>query len=173
MEMNNIVKVIAFVLIIIMGIVAVKSFATGSIGLPTANVVAVDSNNGEVYSGEIQTVEVSFKNYEYFPNPIELKKGVTTRLVFDLNTVQGCMRAVRIPTFNVEKYVKEGDNVIEFTPDKAGEFSIMCSMGMGTGVIKVVEADGSVPEVNDETLGIAAPVGGTCGASGGGCGCSG
>lgn len=169
MEMNNIVKVIAFVLIILIGVMVIKSFATGSTGLPTGNVIAVDSVN----TGEAETVEVSFKNYEYYPSPIVLKKNVPVRLVFDLDTVQGCMRAVRIPAFDIEKYVKEGDNVIEFTPDKAGEFSIMCSMGMGTGVIKVEEADGSVPEVNDETLGIAAPVGGTCGASGGGCGCGG
>ena len=170
MEMNNVVKIIAILLLVVIASVAVKSLITGSAILPTGNVVVVDSV--EQNTGEVQTVEVSFKNYGYYPNPIVLKKDVPVKLVFDLSTVQGCMRAVRIPAFDVAESVREGDNVIEFTPDQAGEFSIACSMGMGTGKIIVEEADGTVPETTDEALAIPAAKG-SCGSSAGGCGCGG
>lgn len=168
MEMNNVVKIIAILLLVVIASFAFKSLVTGSAMIPTGNVVAVDSTVEN--TGEVQTVEVSFKNYGYYPNPIVLKKDVPAILVFDLDTVYGCMRAVRIPSFGIEKYVQQGDNVIEFTPTKAGEFSIMCSMGMGTGKIIVEEADGSVPETTDEPLAIPEPTG-SCGSSAGGCGC--
>jgi len=60
----------------------------------------------------------------------------------DLSTVQGCMQTVEIPAFNVEKYVKPGDNVIEFTPNKAGVFNIACSMGMGRNTFTVEDGSG-------------------------------
>ena len=89
----------------------------------------------------------------------------------DLDTVYGCMRDVVIPSADVRKYVKDGDNIIEFTPEKAGTFNIMCSMNMGRGKFTVAEGDGSASSFVEK----AAPVvaGGSCGSGSGGCGCGG
>jgi heme/copper-type cytochrome/quinol oxidase subunit 2 len=118
--------------------------------------------------GDKQTVQLSVKNGNYYPNTIRLKKGVPAVIEVDLNTVKGCLRGIQIPAFGVRKTVSSGDNKIEFTPDKAGTFGFSCFMGMGTGQIAVEDENGSVPAVN--TVANDIPSGGSCGA-GGSCGC--
>ena len=120
-----------------------------------------------VSQGQAQDVKLSFINYNYVLEPSTLKAGVPVRMEVDMSTVYGCMRDVRIPAFGVSKYVKEGDNVIEFTPNKAGTFNIACSMNMGRGTFTVKEQDGSVSSYI-EAAPAAAP---SCGE--GGCGCGG
>lgn len=127
--------------------------------------------NTNLNSGEYQEATLKFENYEYVVEPNTLKKGMPVRMTVDLNTVTGCMRDIVINSFNVRKYVKQGDNTIEFTPDKTGTFWIVCSMNMGRGQFSVVEEDGTTtgfvetPESWDESPR-------SCG-FGGGCGCSG
>ena len=98
----------------------------------TGNAVA------DVANGDVQEVTLKFENYEYIVTPSTVQAGVPVSMVVDLNSVYGCMRAVRIPSFGVNEYVKEGDNVIEFTPTSTGTYTITCSMGMGVGELVVV-----------------------------------
>jgi plastocyanin len=121
----------------------------------------------------IQEVQVSMNGYWYQPDPIRLKVGVPARLVIDLSTVTGCMRTIEIPDLGVSKYVSQGDNVITFTPTKAGTFSMHCGMNMGQGVVVVEDAEGNVPAGGANLAASAPAAGGACGASGGGCGCGG
>lgn len=44
-----------------------------------------------------------------------------------------------INEFNIKKELKEGENVIEFTPDKVGTYSMNCWMSMITNNIKVID----------------------------------
>lgn len=124
-------------------------------------------NNG------VQQVSVSMQGYQYIPNPIRLKVGVPARMTVDLNTVRGCMRNIRIPELGVSARVSEGNNVIEFTPTKAGTFRMTCSMGMGQGIVLVEDQNGQVPTPSPNAALISPPAGGSCGAGGGGCGCGG
>lgn len=120
--------------------------------------------------GDVQEVKLTFKNYEYQLEPSILKKDVPVKMIVDLDSVYGCMRDVVIPSANVKKYVREGDNIIEFTPTKAGEFNIMCSMNMGRGKFIVIEDDGSKSSYVEESQ--VSSIGGTSsGSSGGSCGC--
>ncbi len=96
-----------------------------------------EPSNALKYSGDYQEVTLKFINYEYVLEPSVLKKGVPVRMTVDLSTVSGCMRDIVISSFNVRKYVSQGDNVIEFMPDKSGEFIIACSMNMGRGSFSV------------------------------------
>ena len=125
--------------------------------------VVANANNGDV-----QDVKLSFVNYEYKLEPSTLTAGVPVRMIVDMSTVYGCMRDVRIPAFGVSKYVKEGDNVIEFTPNKSGTFNIMCSMNMGRGTFLVVDSEGVSADYVEAAPTAAA---GSCGD--GGCGCGG
>lgn len=124
-------------------------------------------------NGDYQTVKLSFKNYRYELSPSTLKKDVPVRLEVDLDTVGGCMRDVVISSFGVRKYVRSGDNIIEFTPDKSGTFNIACSMNMGRGTFSVADNSGEVSNYKE------APIeAGSCGSDGdedgsGGCGCGG
>lgn len=118
---------------------------------------------------EFQEVKLSFKNYEYVLEPSNLKKDVPVKMIVDLDSVYGCMRDIVIPQFNVKKYVKEKDNIIEFIPNKAGTFNIACSMNMGRGTFIVYENDGTKSEFAEPEIQTAS---GSCSSSGG-CGCGG
>ena len=117
----------------------------------------------------VQTAKLSISGFGYKLDK-SLLVDVPARIEVDLKTVTGCATDIVIDAFGVRKRVSSGDNIIEFTPDKAGTFNIHCSMNMVRGSFVVVEADGSASDFVDA----AAPAaGGSCGGSGGGCGCGG
>ncbi|MFH1631070.1 MAG: cupredoxin domain-containing protein [Candidatus Aenigmatarchaeota archaeon] len=168
MEQKHVITIIGLVVMI-----SIFIFAAKAMFVNTGNVVDVDQTpiiNNQV-QGE-QIVQLSFKNGNYYPNTIELKKGVPVVIEVDMNTVRGCYRSIIIPTFGVRKTVTTSNNKIEFTPDKAGTFGFSCSMGMGTGKLVVEDESGNVPaSVNTVSQDI--PTGGSCSTGGGGCGCGG
>ncbi|MFH1229648.1 MAG: copper ion binding protein [Candidatus Aenigmatarchaeota archaeon] len=143
----------------------------GASNTPASTSVSVgnDGNLATVTDG-VQVVQLSVQGSTYYPNPIRVKKGIPVQLVADINNMPGCSKSIVIPEFGVSKYVSAGDNIIQFTPTKAGTFQFSCSMNMYRGQIIVEESDGSVPAYTGSAP---APSGGSCGGSGGGCGCGG
>ncbi len=121
----------------------------------------------------VQEVTISMQGYRYQPEPIRVLVDVPVRFTVDLSTVTGCMRSIQIPELGVSGQVSSANNVIEFTPTKTGTFRMTCSMGMGQGMIIVQDADGQAPAATATALPFAAARGGSCGMSGGGCGCGG
>lgn len=129
------------------------------------------SNN--VNSNDVQIVNLKVSGSNYVLEPSILKKGVPVRLVADVANMPGCSKGFKIPEFGVTKSIRAGDNIVEFTPDKTGTFSIACFMNMYTGTFSVSE-DGTAKTLSAEDS--VAPVvpkasAGSCGAGGGGCGC--
>jgi hypothetical protein len=175
---GGLIKYAALALVTIIIIFAAKELLlskAASAPSGTANYVAnypVASPPPTITNG-VQEVQVSMQGWQYQPNPIRLKVGVPARLVVDLNTVTGCMRTIEIPDLGVQKYVSQGDNVIAFTPSKAGTFSMHCGMNMGQGIVVVEDANGNVPAGGANLAAAAPAAGGSCGAGGGGCGCGG
>ncbi|MBI2675758.1 MAG: cupredoxin domain-containing protein [Candidatus Aenigmarchaeota archaeon] len=96
--------------------------------------------NGAIQQGDVKEVKLQFKDYNYYPNSIYVKKGQKLRLVGDLdsgNKLIGCYTYVRIPSLGIGKRLVQGDNAIEFLADKPGKIPFTCGMGMGTGEIIV------------------------------------
>lgn len=87
-------------------------------------------------SGEIQKITIGMKNYNYYPNTINVKAGQPVRISLD-SSVAGCFRSFTIRDFGVAKYLKTPSDYVEFTPNKKGTFRFACSMGMGTGTLIV------------------------------------
>jgi sulfite exporter TauE/SafE/copper chaperone CopZ len=75
--------------------------------------------------------------------PITVKAGIPVRwnLYAEKGTINGCNNAIVIREYGIEKRLQTGDNIIEFTPAKAGKFRYSCWMGMIRGTITVVEED--------------------------------
>lgn len=142
---KNIVFGVALAIVLSLFLIPAIAKPSNAKTIPTGNVV----------SGEYQEVVLTFENYEYKLTPEVLIKDVAVKMTVDLDTVYGCMRDIVIPAFGVKKYVKEGDNVIEFMPDKAGKFNIACSMNMGRGTFEVTEGDGSKSTFVESELTIA------------------
>ena len=83
-----------------------------------------------------QEITLSMKNYNYYPNTIEVEAGKQVSITLD-NSVRGCYRAFTINDLGVRKTSKSPDDKIVFTPTKKGTFRFACSMGMGRGTIIV------------------------------------
>ncbi|WP_368490296.1 sulfite exporter TauE/SafE family protein [Clostridium sp. BJN0013] len=128
-------------LVIILGIVMIgRGLALTGVVFPSF----VDSNNKtgdyevSVVHGNIQTVTTSI-GQDYFP-PIQVAKGIKVRwtIKVDKSVYSDCNNAIQIPVYNIEKKFVVGNNIVEFMPDKEGEFVYTCWMGMIKSKIKVV-----------------------------------
>ena len=111
----------------------------------------------------VEVIKVLVKYYDW-----EIK-GVPVRIEADMSQMPGCSKSIVISAFKVRKSLTANDNIIEFTPDKAGTFNIACSMNMYKGKFTVLQSDGVKSDYAEQ----ASTTGHTCGASGGGCGCGG
>ena len=167
------------------------SLTGGSTSQINNNNLGGNDNTNTVLTGEVQNVKLTVSGGSYLLTPSVLKKDVPVRLEADLSTVRGCSRDVVISAFGVRKYVKEGDNIITFTPTKTGTINIACSMNMYRGTFTVTDSGTASTTTNAQGLATTstpvqettqAALSGnsnvastasthTCGSSGGGCGC--
>jgi sulfite exporter TauE/SafE/copper chaperone CopZ len=72
---------------------------------------------------------------------ITVHRGVPVKWTINApeGSINGCNRSVIIPEYGIEYAFAQGENVIEFTPERAGQFRYTCWMGMIKGSITVVE----------------------------------
>lgn len=85
-----------------------------------------------------QVVQMEVTPYgAYSPSTLRVTEDVPARWeIFGANSM-GCASTLVMPTFGIQKRLKPGENVIEFTPTKSGTFSFSCSMGMVRGTMIV------------------------------------
>ncbi len=151
---------------------------SNNLAATTTTTTATTNNVQTSKTGNVQNVKLALVDFSYQLTPNKLIKGVPVRIEVDASTLAGCMKTVVIKDFGVTKYITSSDNIIEFTPDKTGTFWITCSMGMGPGSFEVVNSDGTsdpnaiiVASTSSTPPKATSTTGGSCGASGGGCGC--
>ncbi len=87
----------------------------------------------------VQTVETSLSS-GYTPISVVAGTPVKWTISATKKTLTSCNRTIEIPEYDIEKTLSAGDNVIEFTPTKAGTFTYTCWMGMIRSTITVTEA---------------------------------
>lgn len=166
--------ILVFSAMVTIGLLLMVSAGYALTGGSLGNNVSEGTTNNNVLIDEnapAQEVTLKYENWQYVMEPNELQAGVPVKLVVDMNTVRGCMRDVVISSFGIRKYVREGDNVIEFMPDKTGEFQIACSMNMGRTSFTVVDAQGNTGSYREPSLDAPPPSAGNCGSGSSGCGC--
>ena len=132
MQIGKLLGIIGVILMATFLLVAARNiFSNGKVDAAIVSDTPTESN------GEEQVVDLTVKDYNYYPNTINLKYNVPAKIVVDTNKVRGCLQSIVIPDFGVRKFVTAKDNIISFVPDKKGTFSFSCSMGMGFGKIVV------------------------------------
>lgn len=97
------------------------------------------SNTGNIVNeagGDIQKINLGFKNYNYYPSTIKVKAGIPVEITLD-NSVKGCYRSFNIKSLGVSEYSSGPSQTIKFTPDQKGAFEFACGMRMGYGTIIV------------------------------------
>ena len=89
--------------------------------------------------GGVQEIEVIVKG-GYSPDVIVVKQNQPVRLDFYRDETASCSEQVRLPDFGIARDLPAFKTTpVEFTPDKAGEFTFTCGMNMMRGKL-VVEA---------------------------------
>ena len=74
----------------------------------------------------------------YTPDRIEVRQGRPVRLTFMRMESNPCTEQVILGDFGISRTLPEGERVtVEFTPDKAGEFTFHCGMNMVRGTLVV------------------------------------
>ena len=88
----------------------------------------------------VQEVEVIVRG-GYTPDRIEVTQGRPVRLTFHRQESNPCTEQVVLGDFGIARTLPEGKRVaVEFTPQKAGEFTFHCSMNMVRGTLVVKPA---------------------------------
>lgn len=84
------------------------------------------------------TIKMEVTQSGYTPNVIRVKKGVPVKLDIH-NPLQGsCLSTISMPDFHLNNVnLKLGTTNLSFTPDKTGEYTFSCGMGMFKGTIIV------------------------------------
>lgn len=85
----------------------------------------------------IQVFDIIVKGV-YSPSVIKAKAGKPVKINFTRQESTECSRYVIFSDFGIRKELTEGKTIaIEFTPEKAGEYSFTCDMGMYQGKLVV------------------------------------
>ena len=81
--------------------------------------------------------EVDYGSYE----PITVKKNIPVKWNIHVaeGKLNGCNGKIIAEEFDIEIKLQEGDNIVEFTPTKAGSFVYSCWMGMIVSSINVID----------------------------------
>lgn len=85
----------------------------------------------------VQEIKVIVKG-GYDPDVILVKKGVPVRIDFYRDETESCSEEIVFGDFNIRKSLSAYKTTpIEFTPEKAGEYTFTCGMGMMRGKLIV------------------------------------
>ena len=125
------------ILVVVMGLSMVsQGYALG--GIKGEEIKSFDKKTIELQDGK-QLIKSRLEINKY-PD-ITVKKGIPVRweIQADKGSLTGCNYRMILRDFKLGVEMCYGTNVIEFTPEKTGDFKYTCWMGMINGKIKVVE----------------------------------
>ncbi len=88
-----------------------------------------------------QTVNMTLNYKGYTPNVLYIKKDIPVRWVINAEQISGCTDSIIMPDYDIEKNLKKGENIIEFTPTEVGEIKFSCWMQMVWGKFIVVDSN--------------------------------
>lgn len=130
------------VLVVVLGVSMFNSgiSLSGLLASPSVSLASQGSAVNEAQiQGDVQIVNTSLDFGRY--QPITVKAGIPVQWTITAakGTLNGCNSRMVIPEYKVEKQFAMGDNVVEFTPTKAGTYTYSCWMGMVRSTITVVE----------------------------------
>ena len=114
---------------------AAASAATASTSAAEAGKPAAAA--GQSSGNDIQYIKSTMTSGGY-PS-ITVKAGIPVEWTIHANkgSINGCNNVMELTDFGLEVQLKEGDNLIKFTPDKTGKIQYSCWMGMTYGLITV------------------------------------
>lgn len=132
--------VIAAVVLLLINFIAgfhVNTTLKQSLSQSEAKASQVSRVNATIENG-VQIIRMTADNNGYTPSNVYVQKGTPVKLIIEGNQLNSCNDGIVLPDFNIEKTIKSGENIMEFTA-KDGNIDFSCWMGMIKGVIKVTD----------------------------------
>jgi len=102
-----------------------------------SNAVEVKDLNVTLENG-VQIVKMVQNETGYIPNSFTIRKDIPVKWIITSENVNSCASSIFSQAIGVRKFLKQGENIIEFTPKEIGEILFTCSMGMYRGTFNVV-----------------------------------
>jgi sulfite exporter TauE/SafE/copper chaperone CopZ/plastocyanin domain-containing protein len=105
-----------------------------------------------VTQNEVQIVNSTLQPGRY--PAITVKQGIPVRWIINAppGSINGCNNRMTIREYGIKHAFKQGDNVIEFTPVKAGKFRYSCWMGMINSAITVLAEGESAADARESDI---------------------
>lgn len=138
------------ILIVVLGVVmGSRGLALAGVNIPTTASLAASLSGDKVSaSGSqaakpiiengVQIVKMTADGSGYTPNGLYIQKNMPVKWVIDGKSLNACNGQIIIPSLNIQRDLKPGENIIEFTP-KDKDINFSCGMGMIRGIFKVVD----------------------------------
>ncbi|MGE5381420.1 MAG: sulfite exporter TauE/SafE family protein [Methylocystaceae bacterium] len=139
---------VSSVIVVALGLVMVtRGFAISGFSIIPAPVVA-EASTPQVAAVEngVQIVHTIVDEKGYTTDAPVIQKGVPVKWIIEGKSLNGCNNPITLPQMGIEKPLANGENIVEFTPDKDGVLRYSCWMGMVTGSFKVVEDTAAVTD---------------------------
>ncbi|MEI6541999.1 MAG: sulfite exporter TauE/SafE family protein [Methylococcales bacterium] len=86
-----------------------------------------------------QTIKMDVLKSSFSPNKFTLSKGVPVKWVINGKELNECNKVIVIPQYKLKIELKDGTQIIEFTPPDTGVVPWSCWMGMIPGIFIVVD----------------------------------
>ncbi len=86
-----------------------------------------------------QTIHMDVLKTSFEPNKFTLCKGVPVKWVINGKAINECNQAIVIPQYKLRFELKEGTQILTFTPSESGIVPWSCWMGMIPGTFTVVD----------------------------------
>ncbi len=146
------------VLIVVLGIsmfnngLSLSGFAIAASPFGTSD----SSTVAQIQEG-VQIVNTTLNSGRYEPITVQAGIPVKWTIIAENGSINGCNNRIFIPEYGIEKKFEIGENVIEFTPEKAGTYRYSCWMGMIRSTITVLDEGETAPpseaEVQEDDTG--------------------
>lgn len=145
-ELYRAVSVVAAIAVMIGGSIAWNNLDE----IPTLSASGAESEDIEIVDG-VQVVNSTLSAGKY-PD-ITVQAGIPVKWVINApaGTINGCNYKMLLNEYGVEHEFTEGENIIEFTPTKAGIVQYTCWMGMISGNIFVTDGEGTTTSAVEVT----------------------
>jgi len=86
-----------------------------------------------------QTINMDILKSSFSPSQFTLRKGIPVKWVIEGKEMNECNKTIVIPQYKMKIELKEGKQIIEFTPPESGVVPWSCWMGMIPGTFIVVD----------------------------------
>jgi sulfite exporter TauE/SafE/copper chaperone CopZ len=106
--------------------------------LPTPKVEIAAPAETENTDENLQVINSTLRGNRY--PAITVQRGIPVKWIINApaGSINGCNSRFYIPEYDIEYALKQGENVIEFTPEKTGRFRYFCWMSMIQSTITVM-----------------------------------